>query len=412
MPRIARRVRRIGNCALIACVLTIAARDIAYAQGERAAAPPRPGWLPRQITLRGDLTAAQRATAIARLEQIEDILLRIPELANPNGFEVLSEFFGTTRRSGPGQSEQPGYVVEYMLRLWFFYPTKAAGGEGCFCITITVNHGHVLGGSEISDEQGRAIYIEMARGDPLPLATQVYERLLRTSEPSFTYVLLTSGGELPWKSVSRAEYYNAVIFDIEGKGGAKLADDRAALTKTPYQVWMEGAADRKQQREHSIRTMEALKKTPAEIEQMRKRLEDNERQVTEQLKAKEAADRHNNDEALALLHSRTGRIRAELDSMSAAERNMPALIDATVTGGTNATGWRMTDRDSPRAWRVVTPNYDFWRARRSPVEVRSIMVKITATGTGLAAPGLHNALLKSFDKMDWTALNRVLDVPR
>ncbi|HUF22073.1 MAG TPA: hypothetical protein VMP00_15130 [Burkholderiales bacterium] len=389
--------------------MLIAARHPAAAQRERAAAVPRPGWLPRDVRIEGGITPAQRATAIANLEQIERILLQVPELANPRGFEILPSFYGGARRLGPGQKEQPNNVIEYMLRLLFFVPTRAAG-EGCTCLTVRINHGQGLGSGEIHDEQGRAIYIEMARGEPLPLATQVYEGLLRTRERRFVYVLHTSGGAPPWKTVTRAEYYNAVIFDLEGKDGAKLAEVRTAFAKTPYQEWTEGAAKRKSDREETLRTLAAMQ-SAAEVASLRKTMEDTEREVTERLKASEAEHRERNEKALALTDSSTGKVRAELDSMTAAQRNMPALIDGTLTEGPNATGWRMAPRDSPTAWRVLTPDYEFWRARRSPVEVRAILVNISVGGTGLV-PAVHNALLNSFDKMNWSALNNLLDVPR
>ena len=64
--------------------------------------------------------------------------------------------------------------------------------------------------------------------------------------------------------------------------------------------------------------------------------------------------------------------------------------------------------------RVLTPNYDFWRARKSRVEVRSLTVYIGG-GTGKEekdSEALHNALLQTFKKLDWAALNKLLDVPR
>jgi hypothetical protein len=60
---------------------------------------------------------------------------------------------------------------------------------------------------------------------------------------------------------------------------------------------------------------------------------------------------------------------------------------------------------------VLTPNYDFWRARRSPVDVRSINVHIGIAGTGLY-PNVRNALLQTFRKLDWAAFNQLLDAPR
>jgi hypothetical protein len=88
--------------------------------------------------------------------------------------------------------------------LYFFAPTRAIAGGGCNCLSIRINHVHDLGSGEIRDEQGRTIYIEMARGDPLPLATQVYGGLLRTRDRSFVNVLHTSGGALQWRTVTRA----------------------------------------------------------------------------------------------------------------------------------------------------------------------------------------------------------------
>jgi hypothetical protein len=408
---LARRVRRGAIGALAAGTLLIAARDPAVAQGERPARGARPGWLPREVNIVGDITAAQRATAIANLEQIERILLQVPELASPEGFEILPSYYGGARRLGPGQTEQPGNVIEYILRLYFFAPARAVSGDGCNCISIRINHASDLGSSPLFDEQGRAVYIEMARGEPLPLATQVYDRLLRTRERSFVYVLLTSGGVLPWKSVTRAQYYNAAILDVEGRDGEKLAEIRKAFAKTPYQEWTEGAAQRRQIREQSLRTLAATQPA-ADVATMRKTLEDTEREVTERLKASEAEHRQSNEKALALSSSVTATMRAELDAMTVAERNMPALVNGTLSEGPNATGWRMASQDdSPAVWRVLTPDYDFWRARRSPVEVRSILVHIGAGGTGLV-PAVHNALLNTFDKMNWTALNKVLDVPR
>jgi hypothetical protein len=396
-------------CTSAAAVLLISATMPAVAQGDRAATATRRGWLPREVSIGANLTAAESATATARLEAIERILQQVPALANPEGFEIMPHYFGGAQMLGPGQSERPGNVVEYMLTLVFFHPSRAVAGEGCGCLTVTVNRAGHTGAREIFDEQGRGIYIESPRGDPVPFATQVYDRLSPV-ERSIVSVLFTSGGELPWRTVTRAEYYNAVIFDTEGKDGAKLADFRAGLEKTPYQVWMEGASQRKQDREQTLKATAAFQ-TPEEVAKLRKTLEDTEGEVTERFKASEAADRERNQAALALSHSTTGKMRAELDSMTVAERNMPALIDGTLSEGPNATGWRMSDRDSPSAWRVLTPNYDFWRARTSRVEVRSVYVHIGASLTGLV-PVVHKALWQAYQKLDGAAFNRLLDVPR
>jgi hypothetical protein len=409
LPFAACRVTRIS---LMAICLSQAGVRTADAQDRSNQPTPRPGWLPREVNIGGGLTAAQRATAIARLEAIERVFQQIPELAHPDGFEIRPQYYGGDRMRGPGDVEMPGNVVAYALRLAFFAPSKAIAGEGCVCIEAWVNFAAVTSaGLPIRDEQGRSIYIEPVRGDPLPHATQVYDRLSPT-ERSFVTVLLTSGGELPWTTVSREEYYNAIIFANEGKDGEKLAPYRKSLETTPYQQWLEGAPKRKSDREQMFAGLLAAKiQTAAEIAETRKELEATEREVTERLEASNDADRERNQQALSASFTYANDIRAELAAMTAAERSMPAWIDLARSDGPNATGFRVTDRDSPTTWRVLTPRLDFWRARKSPVEVRGISLQFSASGTG-QVPAVHNALWKAYTNLDWAALNRMLDTPR
>jgi hypothetical protein len=97
--------------------------------------------------------------------------------------------------------------------------------------------------------------------------------------------------------------------------------------------------------------------------------------------------------------------------MTPEERRMPTYINNALDEGPIATGWRLTSDSMPPAWRVLTPNYDFWRARRSPAEAHSINVHIGISGTGLR-PNVRNALLQAFKKLDWAAINGLLDAPR
>jgi hypothetical protein len=62
-------------------------------------------------------------------------------------------------------------------------------------------------------------------------------------------VLFTRGTQLPWEPVSREEYLRAQISDAEGPKGEKAAELRQALEKTPYQVWMAEAPQRKKDRD-------------------------------------------------------------------------------------------------------------------------------------------------------------------
>jgi hypothetical protein len=422
-------VRRHRGCRLAAALtLTFAAQAPAAAQRDTRPAE-RPGWLPRDERPINGLTAAQRAGAIATLDRIERLLRQVPELANPDGFEILPVILGGAVQDSPGAMPMAGSVAEYILRLQFFVPSKAESGEGCGCIEVRVNQTQ---SARMYDAQGRHIYIEapramQPRGTPeqiagtlwqVPQATQVYGELWEPSrdiregrpERSIVDVLFVGAGELPWKPVTREAFYDATLLEIEGTGGERLAEFRASLEKTRYEQWMEGAEERRRNREQTLSEL-AKHQSAAEVEKMRELLETTEREVTEQMRRNEAGDRERNAEALAASFGHRDSLRAELERMSPAERSMPTYIGGPPGAGPRATGWELTNDSTPPAWRVLTPNYDFWRARRSPVDVRSINVHIGIAGTGLD-PNVRNALLQTFRKLDWAAFNQLLDAPR
>jgi hypothetical protein len=310
-------------------------------------------------------------------------------------------------------------VVEQVLRLVFHVPSKRVSGEGCGCLEIRVNEsrsGNVFDGRpDIYAEPVRAV-------DPkrpgilweVPAATAVYGELWEPSndiregrpERSMVDVVFLPAGAEPGRPVSREAFYAAALRVMEGPEAAM----RAHLGKTRYQEWMEGAADRRQNREQTL-AIQARTQTPAEVEAIRRRLEGIEQEVTEQLRAGEAAELEQNRGALAASDARLGRLAADLAAMTPAERQMPAYINDAVLEGPNATGYRLVASPEPPARRVVTINHDFWRARRSPVEVRSIRVHLGIAGTGLRPPVRH-ALLQTFKHLDWAAVRLLLEEPR
>jgi hypothetical protein len=352
----------------------------------------------------------QRAAAIARLEQIERIVLQLPEIARPQGFEVLPRFYGGARIIHPDEKQRVSDVVEYQFGLMFFAPSYEIALEGSRCIQITINPTLEDQHTTLRDARGNAIYVELARGKLVPFATQVYgsfDESPNNQQP--TEVLFTSGGELPWRQVTRDEYYDATILHHEGKGGSELEQVRRATQKTRYQEWLEGAAERRRVREESLKAL-AQVQSAAEVARVRKELEDAEREVGENLKKAESDDRVTNQKAVEMFAGVRDSINAERNRMSAAERRMPALID-TQGKPLGATGRALADPDDPTAWRVLTPNYDFWRARKSPDEVRAIQVQLLAHLT-CSRPAVKRALWQVYQKLDWAALNRLLAVPR
>ena len=389
-------------CLLGAAVL--AAAPLARSAAQQRSFPPRTGWLPRVVADHvPQLTASERAAALATLEQIERIIMAVPELADPSGFQVVPHFsFGDTRLPGTNN------VVSYRYSLMFYVPAQRSAAASCECLSVIVNFPPITSpGMPYHDERGREIYIEPPRSAVLPAATQVYDRLSPNARSSVT-VLFTQRGELPWSTVTREEFYRAVIYDVEGKDGARLAAYRKSLETTPYQQWQADASRRRQEREQLLNAL-APAQSAAELAQTRRTMEENDRQVGESLKATEAHDRAANERARAELY--TDKIRAELASMTPAQRHAPASIDLTVNDGPFATGWPIASGDASSAWRVLTPNLDFWRARGSRADRRGIAVRIVVSGAG-EIPALHRALWQTYQKLDWNALKRLLEVSR
>lgn len=395
---------RVLNCALVATML-LSAHARVSAQGST-----RPGWLEREPTRISNLTATQRAAAIARLEQIERIVLQVPEIARPQGFEVTPRFYGGSKIIHPDDTQHAGDVVEYQYGLMFFAPSYAIALEGRRCIQITINPNLEDQHTTLRDARGNAIYVELTRGKLVPFATQVLGALAESpADQRALQVIFTSGGELPWRQVTVDEFYDATILHHEGKDQSGLTDVKRSLEKSPYQEWLEAAPRRKQEREAMLKQLAQIQ-PPAELAKTRKMMEDTEREVGENLKKSEAEDRAANVKALTMTYTWGDSINAERNALTPAQRRSPALID-TQGKPTGATGRALADPNDPTAWRVLTPNYDFWRARKSPDEVRAIQVELEAHGT-CSNPAVKRALWQFYQKLDWAALNRLLAGPR
>jgi len=395
--------RRLVRLVSFALTLTFGAQTPASAQRDVAA--QRHGWLPPRTQWADDMTPAQRAAAMTVLREIERIVQRIPGLANPDGFEIEPAFAGGYRLLGPDDTQLPNAILRYNYGLAFYAPTKAIAGEGAACLGLVVNDNppraaHV-------GERGLQIYIEGDRGKPVPHATAVLGELLDVpGEPSGVDVFFISAGQLPWRQITREELFNTLLHEQQ-PGATELQD---ALQKTPYQEWIEQAGERTKSREDALK--EAAKTSPAaEVEKMRQTLESVERETTELLRKNEAADRERFTEARASLTGISDSLRVSLGRMTPAERAMPAYVNNALREGPRAMGYVLTADTMPPAWRLLTPNWAFWRARRSPVEVHSIRVSISI-GLTCKKPEIQRALLQAFRNLDWAAINRLLDAPR
>ena len=366
------------------------------------------GWLPRSVDLGPYLTGENRAAALARLETIERLLKQVPELAHPDGFEIKPYFEGGgTSRTGVGQSQHADYVLPYLYRVTFFYPSFAANKYTIGAIVFGVNvdenaHGWL-------DPQGRAVMIEEARWPRSPFSVVTYgvspSGSLRPNEEFRIWSWFTAGAEFPWRAMSREDYYTAVIAHAEGNSGERRAQYKKDTEKTPYERWLAEAPQRKKDREETLKALAQIQ-SATEVATLRKTMEDAERDAGEQLRKSENDDRENAKAALKPIDD----VRAELNRMTPAERKLPAILDTDV-GRTEwrATGASLLERDTVTATvhRVLTPDYDFWRARKSRVEPRTIMVYVE----GPSAPPVLNAVYQMYKTFDWRALAALTDQP-
>ena len=364
------------------------------AGAQRSVPPPWSSEPPNFV----DATAAEQASVIATLNEIERILRQVPELAQPRGFEILKHV-----ASGP-HDWAPGGPFHMALGLQFFAPSRKIAGEGRGCLGVSVNlpTGRPTEIRGLEGDNGREFHLEWPVGDPKPGSTVVYEGL-RWDTPEFDrrpgFVTFTTGGVFPWLPVTREEYIRAEILGVEGKTGDQETSYRKKLEKTTYDNWIEAAATRKKEREAMIASMERAQGRAA-ADELRKTLEQTEREVTGNLRAQDAEERARNTEFLAT--TRDGdRFRAELAALSPAQRRSPAM----------AMGYGpLVPADAPGANRFLKPDPEFWRMRRSRTEVHTITVSFYPYQT-CAEPAVREALWKAYTTLDWMALKRIVDRP-
>ena len=388
---------------------------LAPAAAQRSADQAPPTWRAVDPSQFWDpTTPSERAAIRATLGEIERILWQVPELAQPKGFEVMK----TAHGSGPPwhpERRPPGFddaksILEYELRLWFFAPSKAIAGEGYTCINVLVNRpyaGHEdLDNSRPVDEAGRIIIVEPRIGDPIiPGATILHEGLrwdTPTADRRSGFVTFSSRGALPWKPVTREQFLQWWIYHAEGPDyGGNERSVRKSLEKTTYDRWMEEAATRKKDRDQAIANA-APGQGRAAAEELRKTVEQTEREVTEQLKAQDAEERQRNRDILRA-PSQGDQLRARIAAMSPTERASPAFAPYN--------SWDLVTPDDPEGHRVLTPDPEFWRVRRSRVEVHSITVIFHAHLT-CHHPTVRAALEKAYQTLNWAAIKGIVDRPQ
>ena len=365
-------------------------------------------WLPPQINMGRKLKGAAREAALARLQAIDRLIKQVPEFAHPEGFDIKADFVDVGSRTGLNESVHSDYVVEYRYTMLFFAPKFTPTAQPTGAVVFMVNGEENMRGKP--DAQGRTIFVEEPRWPRTPFSVATYGTsstgAMEAGKDFTITTWFTAGGELPWRPVTREDYYNSLIAETEGNGGELRAQHKAVTEKTGYQKWLEEAPKRKKEREEVISVV--AQSNAAEAAKLRKTLEDTDREMGEEFRKNESNDRADAKKSF----EPTDNMRAELNRMTVAQRKLPAIVDVDPKATQlSATGASLRDRDTASATvhRVLTPNYDFWRARRSPDEVRTIAVHLESAPD----PAITNAIYQMYQKFDWRALAAIAnEAPR
>jgi len=348
---------------------------------------------------------------MATLGEIERILWKVPELAHPRDFEVLKTAYGGGPPWHPDR-RLPGFddahsILQSEFRLWFFAPSVAIAGEGSTCIEVLVNRPQMGDGetSQAIDETGRIIILEPHIGDPIIRGATILHGGLRWDTPTAdrrsAYVTFSNRGAFPWMPVTKEQWLQWWVYHAEGSDyGGNEKSVRKELERTTYDRWVEDAPQRKKDRDEAIAIVAQAQGRPA-AEELRKTLEQNDREVTARLKAADAEERKRNQDVLNA-PSQGDQYRARIAALTPAERASAAVARFNST--------EFAAAGDPEGHRVLTPDPDFWRIRRLRTEVHSITVAFHASLT-CGAPAVQGALEKAYHALDWAAIKRIVDRP-
>jgi hypothetical protein len=377
-----------------ACVTTTAAAQSGATGAQQRGKLEPSGLVERRVHLDkfATISAAERAYAVARLDEIERIILKaVPEFGHLKYpiFADVQGFFAVPPK--------PTNILQYSYGLF-----ADLGPRGyCDLVTVTIN-------KTMYGTPSEAI-VEEPLGKPVPGANATWSELVQPPDPSYETLRFVRNGEAPYLQLTREEFRRSQIVQEEGANGEKLAKTKKLLASTPYERFMAEAPERQKLRDETAAALKAFK-TPAEIEALIKEMKDVERSAATELKAQEADARKQND-SLSRTPSIAENARTSIARMSAAERKLPAFV-VLGAGVVSDTLYTFGTAESPDVARVMRGNPAFWTMHRSRVEVRSLDLAFRAAcPKEPPPPDVHAALWKLRQTIDWGALKRMVNEP-
>lgn len=354
-------------------------------------------WWPRFVGSSKELTPAERAIVNASLKAAEDVV-RKTNYGMPRGFAVTPAWAYGGRDRGQ-RSWGPGNPTRNPIRTYdfaaFIHHACSKYEEFGYALAIAFNpdpQSWSEGDRPLLDENGDALYTEMPRTEPLFGSTATFGQFAVTNAEGLT-LLFTSGGESPTVAVTREEYLRAMILTLEGKDQEKVKETLAIASKTQYELWKERAAQRRKDIDDIVAGVAQV--DPAKAAKVRADLENADRVAGETHLKNEAAERAELERMRANATLAGDSMRARIAAMTPAERALPAYVYGDA--------FDVVPRDTPKANAIVRVNPEFYRARRTPVEPRLIMVHIR---NDEYIPELHRQM---FRELDWGAIKRLLN---
>ena len=334
----------------------------------------RTDWIPRGVWQGPDpVAAADRAVIEPSLAQIEN-LVRKTAFGSPQGFEAYPSWHYT---APPDRARLSWYAFDLALQC---PSSKETGGDGELGIEIIVNpdpqYWSVSDRPRV-DANGDAIYMNRVRSAGQFGSTAFFGDLnLEGITSEGAWVLFTAGDESPTLPVSREEYLQLQLFEVEG-----------LMKNSAYQALLDAAPERKQATDGVVAMV--AKSDPAQAEQLRKDFEKAERENLE-------LARQSEEEGLAGIRAQAGEIRAQIEAMTPAERAAPAYL----------VGFDFVEENAPGAQAVVRGNPAFYRAGTSPLEPRLVLVRLPHN-----YEALNDLNRQLYRELDWAALKSLVNSP-
>ena len=347
---------------------------------------PARAWLPRGKSVNmTPISAADRAIMEPPLVAAEAII-RKTSFGEPRGFDLMPFWNG-----GPPRSRER--LSRYEVTFHASCPTPSRDPDGTAPVIIRFNPGlgefSEVGNAAYVDEHGDGLFYERVRSETRFGATAVFGHFGVPNE-KVLLVLFTTGGESPTLPVSREEYLRAQILFYEKTNGDV---SNTVAEKSPYEQWVERTPARKKEHEEMIAAV--ARTDPAAAAKLRADFEKLERETPASLKQLDATTREGARKSVGTFSKTADSLRAEIAAMTPAERASPAHVNISQRAQSDGT---------PRLNAVVRANPAFYRARRSPVEPRAVLVEFQGVYDPMKAQ--HRRM---YETIDWAAIKRLVN---